>query len=90
MMTEDELENLLEQEAKIAGEETLRLLSHWRGRNANLMILLPILLTSALSALRTCVGKELYDDTVRMVLARVEEKQLSDKGQENEPSRRVH
>jgi|11_taG_2_1085331.scaffolds.fasta_scaffold01043_11 hypothetical protein len=90
MMTDDELEDLLEREVKIAGDETRRLLSHWRGRNANLMVLLPVLLTSALGALRTCVGKELYDDTVRMVLARVEEKQISDKGQNNEPSRSVH
>lgn len=96
MIDDEALDALLAREADLANEETARLMRHWEKRNANPLILMPILITALLKLLRRNVEKEIYDNTVMMVLAEVEQAEQNfettntDEGKRNEPRRVVH
>ena len=72
MMDDEELERSLEQELDLADEETRRLMAHWGSRNANPLIVIPVVVTAMLTSLRLNLGKDSYDEIARNILAAVE------------------
>lgn len=72
MMDDEELEKALERELELANEETRRLMTHWGSRNANPMIVVPVVVTAMLTSLRLNLDKDSYDEIARSILAAVE------------------
>lgn len=87
---DDVVDKLLEEEFYLANKETQKLLAHWGRRNANPMIVTPVLVTAMFTLIRAGFDKSQYDDMVRNILAAVETDAEENNGGDDGYRRSVH
>lgn len=85
--TDEEVEESVEEQFRLAKMETMRMMQHWSNRGANPLIVTPVIVTAILTSVRLSFDRDTYDQTVRSILSAVEEEVHQTKG-DNDGSRR--
>ena len=88
--TDEEVEESIEEQFRLAKMETMRMMKHWSNRGANPLIVTPVIVTAILTSVRLSFDRDTYDQTVRSILSAVEQEVQDIKGDKNGSRRGLH
>ena len=88
--TDEEVEESVEEQFRLAKMETMRMMQHWSNRGANPLIVTPVIVTAILTSVRLSFDRDTYDQTVRSILSAVEQEVQDIKGDKNGSRRGLH
>ena len=88
--TDEELEESAQEQFRLAKMETMRMMQHWSNRDANPLIVTPVIVTAILTSVRLSFDRDTYDQTVRSILSAVEQEVQDIKGDKNGSRRGLH
>ena len=88
--TDEEVEESIEEQFRLAKMETMRMMQHWSNRGANPLIVTPVIVTAILTSVRLSFDRDTYDQTVRSILSAVEQEVQDMEGDKNGPRRGLH
>lgn len=88
--TDEEVEESIEEQFRLAKMETMRMMQHWSNRGANPLIVTPVIVTAILTSVRLGFDRDTYDQTVRSILSAVEQEVQDIKGDKNGSRRGLH
>ena len=88
--TDEEVEESVEEQFRLAKMETMRMMQHWSNRDANPLIVTPVIVTAILTSVRLGFDRDTYDQTVRSILSAVEQEVQDIKGDKNGSRRGLH
>ncbi len=88
--TDEEVEESVQEQFRLAKMETMRMMQHWSNRGANPLIVTPVIVTAILTSVRLSFDRDTYDQTVRSILSAVEQEVQDIKGDKNGSRRGLH
>ena len=88
--TDEEAEKSVEEQFRLAKMEAMRMMQHWSNRDANPLIVTPVIVTAILTSVRLSFDRDTYDQTVRSILSAVEQQVQDMEGDKNGSRRGLH